>query len=70
MIRLLESHHAIDRLITQPDVEPDTVTVALPALLPTVANTVCEESAKFKERFQKLCPADGPSAIDLLVGVN
>ena len=67
---MLESHHTIERLTLQPDVEPAKVTVAMSALLPAVVDTVWEESTKFEECYQKVCPSDGPSAFDLAAEVD
>jgi len=63
---LVEYHHAIDRLVEEKDSEAGKLAVAMSALLPTTADPIWQEATVFEGHYQTVCPASGPSVIELL----
>jgi len=67
---LIENHHVADRLVSQGGVESGKLVVALSALLPAVADPLWLELETFEKCYRKVCPAGGPSAVELLHQVD
>ena len=63
---LVEDHLAVDQWVARRDPDPGKLAVAMSALLPTTSDAVWPESTMFEQYYQKVCPAGGPSAAELL----
>ena len=63
---LVEYHHAVDRFVGEKDSEPGKLAVAMSALLPTTADPIWQEATVFEGHYQTVCPAGGPSVVELL----
>ncbi len=63
---LVENHQSIERWVSQPEKEPARLAVAMSALLPSTADSFWSERKLFNEYYDKICPAGGPSAKDVL----
>ena len=63
---LVESHLDIDRWINKPDSEPGKLAIALSALLPTTADPVWSECARFTSYYEQAVPAGSPAIPELL----
>jgi HD-like signal output (HDOD) protein len=63
---LIEIHAAIDELDLQSGKTPDKVSVAMSALLPTVADPVWLECQQFETLYEKIVPKNSPAIVDLL----
>lgn len=67
---LIESHLAIDQLVSEATMEPSRLAVALSALLPTTGDQSWNEGSVFEQYYQKICPNSAPRLPDLLGKVD
>jgi HD-like signal output (HDOD) protein len=67
---LLDNHIKIDDLLSTGTPRPDQVAVAVSALLPSVSDERWAECAHFEAVYNKIRPANGPAAQELLAQVD
>ena len=67
---LLENHTKIDELLSTGTARPDQVAVAVSALLPSISDERWAECANFDTVYNKVRPANGPTAQELLAQVD
>jgi HD-like signal output (HDOD) protein len=66
LIDLIESHTAIDQLAMEAQVDRKKLTVALSALLPTVADSEWTEYRQFESCYERIAPANHPAIAEML----
>ncbi len=66
LISLIENHTAIDEFADKPGEAPDKVTVAMSALLPSVADPDWTECRQFESCYEKIIPGNKPTIVELL----
>ncbi len=67
---LLENHTKIDELLATGKARPDQIAVAVSALLPSISDERWAECAHFETVYNKIRPANGPAAQELLAQVD
>jgi HD-like signal output (HDOD) protein len=67
---LLEYHTAIDDMLADATARPDRIAVAVSALLPSISDERWSECAHFDTVYNKVRPANGPAAHELLALVD
>jgi HD-like signal output (HDOD) protein len=66
LINLIGNHYEIEKFAGKPGVASDKVTVAISALLPTVADPVWFECRQFELYYNKLFPDNNHTIVELL----
>ncbi len=66
LISLIENHTAIDEFADKPGEAPDKVTVAMSALLPSVADPDWTECRQFESCYEKIIPGNKPMIVELM----
>jgi HD-like signal output (HDOD) protein len=67
---LIEDHLDIERWSNVPREEPGKLAVSMSALLPTTSDPIWTECASFEKYYQKVCPPQGPSMVEMLRTVD
>ena len=67
---LIEDHLDIERWSNVPSEEPGKLAVSMSALLPTTTDPTWTECSSFEKYYQKVCPAEGPSMVEILGQVD
>ena len=70
LVCLIENHTAIDKFSGKPGDAPDVVTIAMSALLPTVADPEWTECRQFDSYYEKIIPGNNPAVVELLDHVD
>ena len=67
---LIENHLEVDRWIRRAEEEPAKLAVALSAMLPTTGDPIWADRTQFESYYEKVCPAHGPSLVELLEQID
>jgi HD-like signal output (HDOD) protein len=67
---LVEQHHAVEHCISQTASDPVAATVAISALLPTIADPRWHERDQFENLYQRIAPLGSPSVVELFAQVD
>jgi HD-like signal output (HDOD) protein len=67
---MIENHHKIEQFAAECKTHPDKLSVALSALLPTVADSEWRECEQFEKYYEQTVPAGSPSVAEILAEID